>query len=76
MCPCEEIPQVNKLAMFLILDYSEKVSNATLEGENVHSHTIDNTPPVLPPTDLFAIDDYRLFGAHHGEWNDVFNLGI
>lgn len=76
MSSCEEIPQINKLAMFFILDCSETVSKVTPEGEYIYSHTIDDTPSVLPPTDLFTIDNYRFFGTYHGEWNDVLDLGI
>lgn len=42
----------------------------------VDSHTIDDTPSVLPPANLLAIDDDRFFGTDDGEWNDILDLCI
>lgn len=52
VCPEQEVPQVDELAMILVLD-------------------VDNAPPVLATTDLFAVDNDVFLGTDYGKGNQV-----
>lgn len=64
----EEVTQVNKLAVVLVLDYNALVGEV---WGLPHRRTVDNAPLGLASTNVLSVDNDCLLRADDGEGNEV-----